>query len=389
MSFRELQEKVLRFEVEQRLHKATEKFARYFATLFVIVGTVLATLGVFITQIYKSKELAKADMWPLTDIWSKIVSLFENQDMPFLTKLLVIVLSSIAFAVLLTVLYFFCAKAILGTKKPKEAEETLGNAKDLLKHFENIKPTYESNTAGEVRIHFLCFFVSFLAIAVTQQQVKGPDKAYLVGFLCAILTTIAFAIFRAIFILIVKVCWKENVALESEIKTELQTTINYLNRKEKEKIEKLKSEQLEKEKKENLERAESLFEKFKEEESDDINELYKIAMLGHHDATLLLAEWCMAQAGSPELTRAEQKALFQMMYEALVMVGKYDEHSNITKFLYYSTLMGLGKIKNVRDAQEALNELRQIKRSGDLSEMHTELCTESIEALVKFINKRS
>ena len=78
-----------------------------------------------------------------------------------------------------------------------------------------------------------------------------------------------------------------------------------------------------------------------------------------------------------------------MMYDALAIVGKYDNHSNVTKFFYYSAMMGLGKIKDAKTAQKVLVELRCIKNSGDLSEEHTEVCTESIEALVRFINKYS
>ena len=220
-----------------------------------------------------------------------------------------------------------------------------------------------------------------------QVQAVEPDKIYSMGFLYAVLCLIAFYIFRAVFILSVQACWKKNETLENEIKKELQTAIKQLERKEKEAAEKHKAEQLAKEKQENLERAEAMFKAFTEEQSKDMRQLYQIAKLGHHDANLMYIEWCLPKTVSPELTRAEQKRFLQMMYDALTVVGKYDEHSNITKFFYYSAMMGLGKIKDKKTAQKVLDELRHIKGSGDLSEEHTEICTELIEALVKFINK--
>ena len=388
MSFKELQEQVLKFESEQRLHKATEKFARFFASLFLMVSTLVAVLGVFITYVYTPEEVANADMWPLTGIWTKILSIFSNQDTSFLTKMLVINLGSIIFAILLTVLYFFCAKAILSAKKPKEKEETLKNALDLQEYFKNIQPTYKAEAIAEVRIHFLCFFVNFLGLGVTQQQVKGVEKAFLLGLLYAVLTTIVFAIFRAIFILSVKVCWKENSALKDKIKTELLTTVNSFAKRELEASKKRKAEELAKEKKENLERAEAMFKAYTEEQSDDIHRLYEIAMLGHYEANLLYLEWCFPKTVSPEFTRVEQKKYLQSIYDALAVVDRYGQHSNITKFFYYSAMMGLGKINDTKTAQSVLEELRCIKSSGDLIEEHNEVCKTLIETLVRFINKQ-
>ena len=332
------------------------------------------------------EKVANADMRPFTAMWLKILSIFENQDTTFLTKILVFVLGSLAVAILLTVLYFFCAKAILGIKKPKETEETLENARNLQERFENIQP-YKADVLAEVRIHFLSFFLNFLVLGITQLQVEGVEKAFPLGFLYAVLTTIIFAILRAIFILFVKVCWKENSALKTELETELKNTVNYLSKKEKEASERHKAEEFAKEKKENLERAEAMYEAYIEEGSDDIHRLYEIAMLGHHDANLAYMEWCLPKTVSPEMTRVEQKKYLQSIYDALVVVGKYDQHSSITKFFYYSSMMGLGKIKDAKAAQKVLEELRCIKESGDLSEEHTEVCKDLIETLVRFINK--
>ncbi len=392
MSLKELQEKVYGFESAKRLHKATEGFARFFASLFVLVGTLLAAYGVIVTQVYEPKQAAQVDVWVLSDAWEKIFSHFETSEMPIWAVVLIIGFGSAFVAALVTLLFFFIAKALCGKKKLKETEETVENARLLQERMGG--DTYDwqeqQEKIGKQLKRFVVFFIIFFSIfTMMQTQVVIPDKVYLTGFLYAVLSLIAFYIFRAAFILSVKVCWKKNVKLENELKQQLETTIKYLERKGKEEAEKQKAEQLEKEKKENLARANAMYEAFEQEQSKDMHQLFQIAKLGHHDATLSYIEWCLPKTVSPELTRDEQKRFLKRMYDALVMVGKYDQHSNITKFFYYSTLMGLGKINNKKIAQEALDELRFIKRCGDLSEEHTEVCTDLIEALVSFINKLS
>ncbi len=388
MSFKELQKKVYGFKSEQRLHKATQGFARFFASLFVLVGILLAAFGVIVTQVYQPKQAAQVDMWVLSDMWEKIFPFFKTSDMPIWAVVLIIGFGSALVAALVTLLFFFSGKALCGKKKLKEIEETVENARALQQYFdENMQTDPQADMGKKLKRFIFFFFIFFLTLTLMQIQAVEPDKIYSMGFLYAVLSLIAFYIFRTAFILPVQVCWKKNDTLENEIKTELQTTIKYLERKEKEAAEKHKAEQLTKEKQENLERAEAMFKAFTEEQSNDMHQLYKIAKLGHHDATLKYIEWCLPKTVSPELTRVEQKRFLQMMYDALIVVGKYDEHSNVTKFFYYSAMMGLGKIKDKKTAQEALDELRCIKNSGDLSEEHTEVCTELIEALVKFINK--
>lgn len=392
MTFKEVQKKVYGFESAKRLQKATEGFARFFASLFVLVGTALAAYGVIVTQVYQPEQAAQVDMWVLSDMWEKIFPLFETSSMPIWAVVLIIGFGSALAAALVTLLFFFIGKALCGKKKLKETEESVENACLLQKRMDGDKYSWDEQQEkiGKMLKRFVFFFfIYFLTFTLMQQQVVEPDKIYLTGVLYAVLSLIAFYIFRAAFILSVQVCWKKNVRLENEIKKELQTTVKYLERKEKETAEKQKAEQLEKEKKENLERADAMFKIFEQEQSQDMHQLYQIAKLGHHDATLSLIEWCLPKTISPELTREEQKKFHKMMYDALVMVGKYGQHSSITKFFYYSTLMGLGKIKDKKTAQEALDELRFVKQSGDLSEEHTEVCTDLIEALVKFINKLS
>ncbi len=391
MSFKELQGKAYGFESAQRLQKATRGFARFFASLFVLVGTLLVAFGVIVTQVYQPEQAAKVDMWVLSDVWEKIFPLFETSNIPIWAVVLIIGFVSAFAAALVTLLFFFCGKALCGKKKLKETEETAENARALQQHFEEITKTdYQTQheeIGGKLKRCFFFFFVFFLTLTLMQEPVVVPDKIYPLGFLYAILSLIAFYIFRAVFILSVRVCWKKNDGLENEIKAELQTAIKLLERKEKEAAEQQKAEQLAKEKQENLERAEAMFKAFTEEQSNDMHRLYQIAKLGHHDANVLYIEWCLPKTVSPELTRDEQKRFLQMMYDALVVVGKYDKHSSITKFFYYSAMMGLGKVKDKKTAQEVLDELRYIKNSGDLSEEHTEVCTELIEQLVRFINK--
>ncbi len=389
MSFKELQGKVHNFDSGERLHKITEGFTRFFASLFVLVGTLLTAFGVATTQVYQPEQAAKIDMWVLSDMWHKIFALFEAVNVPIWAVALIIMFVSAVIAALVTVVFFFIARALCGKKKPTEIEETAENARTLLQRFEDHEPTWSDKQEvmrKRMQRFFFFFFVFFLSMSLMHQQ-ADPERIYLMGFLYAILCLIVFYIFRAVFIVSVQVCWKKNKALENQITNELKTTVKYLERKEKETADKQKAEQLAKEKEENLKRAEAMYKAFEEAQSKDMHQLYQIAKLGHHDATLAYIEWSLPKTVSPELTRDEQKRFLQRIHDALVMVGKYDQHSNITKFFYYSTLMGLGKIRDKKTAQNALDELRFIKSSGDLSEEHTEVCTDLIEALVKFINK--
>lgn len=388
MSFKELQKKVYNFKSAQRLHEATEGFARFFASLFVLAGTLLAAFGVIVTQTYQPTQAEQVDMWILSDMWDRIFPFFEASDIKIWAVVLIIGFGSALVAALVTLLFFFCGKALCGKKKLKETEETVENTRILQQQFEkNMQPDSQAVMGKKLKRFIFFFFTFFLTLTLMQGQVVEPDKIYPTGFLYAVLSLIAFYIFRAAFILVVQVCWKKNDKLENEIKTELQNTIKYLERKEKEAAEKHKAEQLAKEKQENLERAETMFKVYTEEQSNDIHQLYEIAMLGHRDATLLYIEWCLPKTVSPEMTRDEQKRYLQTMYDLLVTLGKYDEHNNVTKFFYYSTMMGLGKIKNKTAAQDALVDLRYIKNSGDLTEEHTMVCTDLIEALVRYINK--
>ncbi len=397
MVYTELQEKVWKFEKAQRLHATTERFARHFASIFVLLGVWLAAFGTIVTQVYTPEKAAKVDMWVLSDIWEKTFVFFQTLALPFWAVLLIIGFGSSAVAALVTVLYYFCAKAICFRKKPQETQETLENTRALRRQFEQVQDAYEKHEVKQAVNFLVCFWASLLLLTIPEEQAGEPDKMFLLGFLYTVLAFLAFIILRATFILLVQALWKENLVLEKEIETALKEKIKRLETRAKEAKEKREKEQrekkarekkaaFEKEKKENLARADALYKALLENPTDDIERLYEIAILGHHDAALLLAQVCMPQTTSSELTDEEQEVFLKLMYAALGAVGRYDQHCNLTKFFYYTTALRLGEITEIDQAKEVLNELREIKKSGDLPEVYVDVCTVAIEGLVEIIN---
>ncbi len=402
MTFKELQEKVSKFDASEFRRRRIERFARGKAAIFAIIGSLLVCYGIYISWGCSPEEVEIINIPVITFLWNYIVTFFAEFGVPNYMTLFIIGIVSSFIAFLCTATYWVCTRKLKYT--PQYKKESLENAINLQKRFENSTKDCKTNFWN----NFLYFIGSFIIFFMMGFQISGNIvPGMIAGAFITLISYPVLFIIRGIFILISRNLWKLDEPLQKEIKNEFTKLIPRLDeeeykreeeiRIEKEKREKEKQEEEIKRQQEKLVKDQLDGQKMYEEAiaSDPVNEelMKDAARLGSVSACYylgkkLLSDWASDMYTAEEKEEiAEDAAKYFDVARQIATLGKLDIKTECQFLWLFSRTQYESNTK--AQWQQILNDLRAVQNAGDLPEEYSDTLELTIKSVIKNIDRLS